>query len=888
MAEHVLPAGKSFGHYRIQGQLGAGGMGVVYSAYDTVLERKVAIKVVGDRVLADKSARDLLLHEARAASALNHPNICTIHQVGDSDGEAYIVMEHVEGQLLSSLVGAGGLSPELVIRYGTQIADALAHAHQHGVIHRDLKSTNALVTPEGRIKVLDFGLATRPRDAELQEAVSAKVPLTQSRMVVGTLPYLAPELLRAEPADGRTDIWALGVLLYEMASGTHPFHGGTAFELSSAILRDPPVPLPTTVSSGLGAVIFRCLEKLPGDRYQQASEVGVDLHRLERDADALRPRDLVKTKPVDPRPEARARLRPVRIAAWAASIVAVLFAAALAFRWLWTSPVPRVLRTTQITHYAHADGWGGVSSDGARIFYLARDADHWNLMQVPISGGESQPFPSPFRSTVILDVSPDQSEFLVAPFAARTANMEFWTLPVVGGAPRRLGDVTGSNGVFSPDGQKIVYSKADGIYVCNRNGSDPHKLVSLSSSNGSLAWSPDGKTLRFNLGRQDETSDLWEVTADGSNVHPLLPGWHKPANECCGRWSADGRYYFFLSTKEMQPGAGYSVWALREKPGSPLWSKPSSPVQLTASSTEFRGLSPTRDGRQLLTVAGTDNTELLWPTPDKKQFLPMRQFPEIAGVNVSPKGDWLALILRGWLLWRSRPDGSERIQLAADFPGLADRPRWSPDETRIVFEGVRTGRPRNIFLAQRDGGTTEELLPNDQVHKSPDWLPDGESIAYFTPTAPPGAPKADSGIFVLNLKTKTTTKLPGSDGLEEPRSAFGGRYLAALTEDQKKVVLFDFQTQRWKEIASGGKLFYHLESTRDLQYLYFQDLLAPGEPLYRMRAGDSKPERVMSFASLLQSGVIRCAFAGLTADGAPIVMANRGGTDVYALDLDLP
>ena len=260
MAEHVLPAGKSFGHYRIQGQLGAGGMGVVYSAYDTVLERKVAIKVVGDRVLADKSARDLLLHEARAASALNHPNICTIHQVGDSDGEAYIVMEHVEGQLLSSLVGAGGLSPELVIRYGTQIADALAHAHQHGVIHRDLKSTNALVTPEGRIKVLDFGLATRLRDAELQEAVSAKVPLTQSRMVVGTLPYLAPELLRAEPADGRTDIWALGVLLYEMASGTHPFHGGTAFELSSAILRDPPVPLPTTVSSGLGAGIFRCLE----------------------------------------------------------------------------------------------------------------------------------------------------------------------------------------------------------------------------------------------------------------------------------------------------------------------------------------------------------------------------------------------------------------------------------------------------------------------------------------------------------------------------------------------------------------------------------------------------------------------------------------------------
>ena len=159
-----------------KGNSGAGGMGVVYSAYDTVLERKVAIKVVGDRVLADKTARDLLLHEARAASSLNHPNICTIHEVGDSDGEAYIVMEQVEGQPLSSLLGTNGLPPDSVVRYGMQIADALAHAHEHGVIHRDLKSTNAVVTPEGRVKVLDFGLAARLRDTELQEATSSKGP----------------------------------------------------------------------------------------------------------------------------------------------------------------------------------------------------------------------------------------------------------------------------------------------------------------------------------------------------------------------------------------------------------------------------------------------------------------------------------------------------------------------------------------------------------------------------------------------------------------------------------------------------------------------------------------------------------------------------------------
>ncbi len=281
MADGSLPEGKSFGHYRIQGQLGAGGMGVVYSAYDTVLERKVAIKVVGDRVLADKTARDLLLHEARAASSLNHPNVCTIHEVGDSDGEAYIVMEQVEGQPLNSLLGTTGLPSDSVIRYGVQIADALAHAHDHGVIHRDLKSTNAVVTPEGRVKVLDFGLAARLKDTELKAATASKVPLTESRTVVGTLPYLAPEVLRGDPADARTDTWSLGVLLYEMASGSHPFHGRTAFELSSAIMATPPAPLPASVPPGLRAVIMRCLEKSPGERYQRAGEVRAALEALQ-------------------------------------------------------------------------------------------------------------------------------------------------------------------------------------------------------------------------------------------------------------------------------------------------------------------------------------------------------------------------------------------------------------------------------------------------------------------------------------------------------------------------------------------------------------------------------------------------------------------------------
>jgi serine/threonine protein kinase/tetratricopeptide (TPR) repeat protein len=264
-------------------------MGVVYSAYDTILERKVAIKVMGDGVLVDKTARDLLLREARTASSLNHPNICTIHEVGDSDGETYIVMEQVEGQPLNSLVGTSGLAPDLVIRYGIQIADALAHAHKNGVIHRDLKSTNAVVTPEGRVKVLDFGLAAHLRDAQLLEATSSKAPLTESRVIVGTLPYLAPELLRGQAADVRTDLWALGVLLYEMASGSHPFRGQTGFELSSAILREAPAPLPASVPPGLRAVVLRCLEKSPDDRCQSAGEVQSVLQALQGSHPTLPP-----------------------------------------------------------------------------------------------------------------------------------------------------------------------------------------------------------------------------------------------------------------------------------------------------------------------------------------------------------------------------------------------------------------------------------------------------------------------------------------------------------------------------------------------------------------------------------------------------------------------
>jgi serine/threonine-protein kinase len=274
--------GQRLRHFRIIEKIGAGGMGEVYRAHDEQLDRHVAIKVLPAASFRDETARARLLREARTASKLNHPHICTIHEVGEADGLAYIAMELVEGQPLSARLADSPLPPDQVLRYALQLADALAHAHERGVVHRDLKSANVIVTPEGRAKVLDFGLAKRLSGEELTEATTlTQDSLTQPGTVVGTLAYMPPEQLRGQPADARSDVWALGVMLHEMASGERPFQGKTGFEVSSAILNQPPSPLPPAVPAELRAVIERCLEKEPGRRYQRGGEVRAVLEAIQ-------------------------------------------------------------------------------------------------------------------------------------------------------------------------------------------------------------------------------------------------------------------------------------------------------------------------------------------------------------------------------------------------------------------------------------------------------------------------------------------------------------------------------------------------------------------------------------------------------------------------------
>jgi serine/threonine protein kinase len=271
--------GQVLGHYRVVSKIGEGGMGVVYRARDEVLHRDVALKVVTKGAGLDQPGGQNLLHEARASSALSHPNICTIHEVGETGSELYIVMELVEGKPLSLLIGDTGLAIESVLRYGVQIANALGRAHDRGIVHRDLKSTNVVVTSEGLVKVLDFGLAKRVGSGIFEGSTQSFE--TDDSMVSGTLPYMAPEVLRGEGADYRSDLWALGVVLYEAASGCLPFEGRTGFEISSAIMRELPKPLGPPVPLGLWAIIQRCLAKEPMQRYQRASEVQAALEAVQ-------------------------------------------------------------------------------------------------------------------------------------------------------------------------------------------------------------------------------------------------------------------------------------------------------------------------------------------------------------------------------------------------------------------------------------------------------------------------------------------------------------------------------------------------------------------------------------------------------------------------------
>ena len=592
---------------------------------------------------------------------------------------------------------------------------------------------------------------------------------------------------------------------------------------------------------------------------------------------------VLEAEHAEPKPAAVA---PPQKSRWIVAAVLAAFALGLAFLAglrAGSGPVAAPL-ITQVTYSGRVspgnpefESLPGTATDGSRIYFSQIENGRSEMAQALIADGEtsSLAIPAEIAAPSLGDISPDGSKLLLRNHLATGAEQALWIVSTIGGEARRIPGILAHDATWMPDGQHILYASDHNLFVAREDGMEKRQFATFPGRAFWLRWSPNGKVLRFTLlNSQNHTTALWEISSGGQNAHEMLPRWNSPPAECCGSWTADGRYFVFQATRDGES----NLWRMDEKQS--LLSR-SGPVQITNGPLSYQAPITSREGDRIFFIGLNTRSELLSYDAKSSIFVPyVSNVSNARRVVYSRDHHWVSWIQQDdGSLWRSRLDGSQRVQLTAR-PMQVFMMHWSPDGRQIVLMGREPGKTWRLYTVDTEGGHLQPLLNEDRNEADPDWSADGKTIVFGRLPELMAEESQPKAIYLVDTDTKRVQQLPGSEGLFSPRWSPDGRYIAALSLDQTKLMLYDTATKTWRMLAQeniADPVWSH-----DGKSIFFHDFVREGQPIYRLTIADRRMERIAGLRDLRSADVVDYRFAGLAPGDIPLVNARMSTANIYS------